>query len=62
MITLKLEELLCINNDIDLEKYTEFREYVKTNMAPSKWIGDFSKEDLRNLLNNNSNIWDVLFR
>lgn len=54
---MKLSDLKCINNDIDLDKYIEFREYVKKHMEHPEWLGDFSKEDLINLLNNNSKIW-----
>lgn len=54
---MKLEELICINENIDLDKYIEFREYVKDNMTYPEWLGDFSKEDLKELLNNNSKVW-----
>ena len=54
---MKLEELNCINKSIDLGKYIEFREYVKENMTHPDWLGDFSKNDLIYMLNNNSKIW-----
>ena len=57
VISLKLEELNCINKSIDLGKYIEFREYVKANMTHPDWLGDFSKNDLIYMLNNNSKIW-----
>ena len=57
VISLKLEELNCINESIDLGKYIEFREYVKANMTHPDWLGDFSKNDLIYMLNNNSKIW-----
>lgn len=57
VISLKLEELNCINESIDLGKYIEFREYVKENMTHPDWLGDFSKNDLIYMLNNNSKIW-----
>ena len=56
MIGLKLEELNCINKSIDLGKYIEFREYVKANMTYPDLLGDFSKNDLIYMLNNNSKI------
>ena len=57
MITLKLKELFCISENINVDEYIEFRECVKEKMIHSEWLGDFSKEDLVNLLNNNSKIW-----
>ena len=41
-----LQELKCINKNIDLDEYIEFREMVKQNMEHPEWLGDFSKEDL----------------
>ena len=54
---MKLEDLLCIDENIDLDKYINFREYVKSFMEHPEWLGDFSKEDLTFLLNNGSKIW-----
>ena len=54
---MKLKELKCINENINLDEYIEFRERVKQNMEHPEWLGDFSKEDLKNMLNNNSKIW-----
>ena len=54
---IKLEELKCVDYDINLEEYVNFRELVKKNMTNPEWLGDFSIEDLENLLANNSKIW-----
>lgn len=54
---MKLEDLTCVNENVDLDKYIEFREYVKSTMKYPDWLGDFSKEDLINLVNNESKIW-----
>ena len=54
---MKLDDLTCINENIDIDKYIEFREYVKSNMKHPDWLGDFSKEDLITLVNNGSKIW-----
>ena len=40
-----------------MDKYIVFREYVKGNLEHPDWLGDFSKEDLINLVNNGSKIW-----
>lgn len=52
-----LQELKCINKNIDIDEYIEFREMVKQNMEHPEWLGDFSKEDLIKMQNDNSIIW-----
>ena len=53
-----LKNLRCVNKNIDIDEYIKYRELVKLNMEHPDWLGDFSKEDLIYLLNNNSIIWD----
>lgn len=45
---MNLNSLKCIDNNIDLDKYIEYREYVKSYMEHPEWLGDFTKEDLDN--------------
>ena len=54
---MKLEELTCISENIDIDKYIDFRERVKKNMEYPDWLGDFSKKDLIKMLKNESKIW-----
>jgi len=54
---MKLSELTLKNENIDLNKYIEVRELVKQSMKYPDWLGDFSKDDLITMLNNNSSIW-----
>ena len=54
---MKLNELKCINDNINLDEYIEFREMVKKNMEHPEWLGDFTKEDLIFMLKNNCKIW-----
>ena len=54
---MKLNELKSISDNINLDEYIKFREYVKMHMEHPEWLGDFTKEDLINMLNNNSKIW-----
>lgn len=54
---MKLESLECISEDIDIDEYIDFREMIKQHMEHPEWLGDFSKDDLINMLNNNSKIW-----
>lgn len=46
---MKLDDLKCIDDNIDLDKYIEYREYVKSNMQHPEWLGDFTKEDLEKI-------------
>ncbi len=54
---MKLEELTCISENIDIDKYIDFREQVKKCMEHPEWLGNFSKEDLIKMLENKSKIW-----
>lgn len=54
---MKLNELKCINENINLDEYIEFRELVKSNMEHPDWLVDFKREDIEMLLKNNSKIW-----
>ena len=54
---MRLLDLKCVNKDIDIDEYIEFREMVKQNMRYPEWLGDFSREDLINILKDNSIIW-----
>lgn len=54
---MKLEELTCISENIDIDKYIDFREQVKKNMEYPDWLGDFSKKDLIKMLENETKIW-----
>lgn len=54
---MKLSELKCINKNINIEDYITYRDEIKNKMDYPEWLGDFSKEDLINLINNGSNIW-----
>ena len=55
---MKLEELKCCNENIDLDEYISFREMVKQHMEHPEWLGDFTREDLAELTNNqDAKIW-----
>ena len=42
-------------NELDI--YLEYIAYVKVNMEHPEWLGNFSKEDLAFLMNNNTEIY-----
>ena len=54
---MKLEELNCIHENVDLDEYIIFREEVKSHMEHPEWLGNFTKEELIELLNRGSKIW-----
>ena len=54
---MRLNELKCNSDNINLDEYIEFRKQVKDNMEHPDWLGDFLKEDLTFLLQNGSKIW-----
>lgn len=54
---MKLDDLECRCNDINLDEYINYREMVKNKMDEPHWLGDFTKDKLISLLNNNSKIW-----
>ena len=54
---LKIEHLKLINNNVDLDEYIKFRDIVKQNMEHPDWLGDFSKEELKNMISEDSEIW-----
>ena len=54
---MKLEDLVCVYENIDLDKYIEFREEVKRHMEHPEWLGNFTKEELEELLKRDSKLW-----
>jgi hypothetical protein len=52
-----LKDLEMKNDNIDLDKYIEFRESIKSHMEHPEWLGDFTKEELQKMLENNTKIW-----
>ena len=50
-------ENLSVIEKINIDKYLEFRKEVKLNMECPEWLGDFTKEDLEELLKKDSKIW-----
>ncbi len=54
---MKLDELKCINDNVNLDEYISFREEVKSRMEHPEWLGNFTKEELVELLDRGSKIW-----
>ena len=48
---MKLNELKCICENINLDEYMELREKVKAKMEYPEWLGDFTRDDLDEFAN-----------
>ncbi|MBQ8131156.1 MAG: GNAT family N-acetyltransferase [Bacilli bacterium] len=56
-VKLNLEDLVEEKDNIDLDEYIRFRESVKEHMEHPEWLGDFTKEEIKELLDRNSHLW-----
>lgn len=54
---MKLKELTCINENINLDEYLAFRSIVHQSMEHPDWLRALSKEQLDNILKTGSKIW-----
>ena len=54
---MKLEDIIIIDENINLDNYLEFKKIVKENMKHPEWLGDFSKDDLISMQKTGTKIW-----
>jgi GNAT superfamily N-acetyltransferase len=54
---MKLEELECVKDTVDLDEYIKIREEVKSTMEHPEWLGDFTKEEITFIINNGGGLW-----
>ena len=54
---MKLSELRVQDSNIDLDKYIEFRESVRSRMEHPEWLGEIPKEGLQQMLDIGGKIW-----
>lgn len=57
MEKVSLNNLKCIDTNIDIDEYIKFRDEVQSKMEYPDWLGDFTKEDIEYVMNNGSKIW-----
>ena len=55
---MKINEFNCISEDNNIDKYLEFYKYVKSNMKEPSWLGEFSLNELKNILNNEGKLFN----
>ena len=54
---MKLEDLKCVSNNVDLDDYLKLYKYVRDNMEHPEWLGTFAKKEIIDILNNGGKIW-----
>ena len=55
---MKINEFNCISEHNNIDEYLEFYKYVKSNMKEPSWIGEFSLNELKNILNNEGKLFN----
>ena len=54
---IKLEDLRCESENIDLDYYIKFRESVRSRMERPEWLGEIPKDGLEEMLSIGGKIW-----
>lgn len=52
-----LNDFKCVSDSIDLDKYIEFRESVRSRMEHPEWLGEIPKKGLQEMLDVGGKIW-----
>lgn len=55
---MKINEFNCISENNDIDEYLAFYKYVKSNMKEPSWLGEFSLNELINILNNEGKLFN----
>ena len=55
---MKINEFNCISKNNNIDEYLKFYKYVKSNMKEPSWLGEFSLNDLKNILNNEGKLFN----
>lgn len=55
---MKINEFNCIIEHNNIDEYLEFYKYVKSNMKEPSWLGEFSLNELKNILNNEGKLFN----
>lgn len=56
-LNMKLSDLDCVMENVNLHDYLKLYKYVKDNMINPNWLGDFTKAEIKDLLKENGKIW-----
>lgn len=55
---MKINEFNCISKNNNIDEYLEFYKYAKSNMKEPSWLGEFSLNELKNILNNEGKLFN----
>lgn len=55
---MKINEFNCISENNNIDEYLKFYKYVKSNMKEPSWLGEFSLNELKNILNNEGKLFN----
>lgn len=47
---MKLEDLKCISDNVNIDDYLKLYKYVRDNMEHPEWLGTFTKEEVVDIL------------
>ena len=54
---MRLDNLTCISNNVNLDDYLNLYQYVLDNMEHPEWLGTFTREEIIDILKNDGKIW-----
>ena len=54
---MKLNDLKCIDDNIDIDLYQKYYKYVRDNMEHPEWLGTFTNDEIKEILNSGGKIW-----
>lgn len=54
---IKLENLTCIDNNINIDEYFNYYNYIRNSMKHPEWLSIIPKDEIIKILNNNGKIW-----
>ena len=54
---MKLNDLYCVSENVNLDDYLKLYKFVKDNMKNPSWLGEFTKKEIKEILQNKGKIW-----
>lgn len=54
---MKLTDLREVSSNVNLEEYLFLYKYVRDNMEHPEWLGTFTLDEIKEILNNDGKIW-----
>lgn len=52
-----IENLKCVNENVNLDDYLKLYKYVRDNMEHPEWLGTFTRDEIIEILNVGGKIW-----